>query len=111
MTIRKPKSIKNMQKVFDKLLKYVENNEIDRECVAKGFDQILEVFYAESPGPTQPTVEGLVEIWELFMDEAAHSVYSRKTLSEQFNRMLDELFSNDFFGTEGQCDPRGDHRD
>jgi hypothetical protein len=24
---------------------------------------------------------------------------------------LDELLSEDFFGTEGQCDPRGDHRD
>jgi len=24
---------------------------------------------------------------------------------------LDEFLENDFFGTEGQCDPRGDHRD
>ena len=28
----------------------------------------------------------------------------------KFNDLLDELLSQDFFGTEGQCDPRGDHR-
>lgn len=27
-----------------------------------------------------------------------------------FDDVLDELLNNDFFGTEGQCDPRGDHR-
>lgn len=29
---------------------------------------------------------------------------------DAFNRMLDELLGEDFFGTEGQNDPRGDHR-
>ena len=28
-----------------------------------------------------------------------------------FARALDELLAQDFFGTEGQSDPRGDHRD
>ncbi len=27
------------------------------------------------------------------------------------NRWLDRLRSEDTFGTEGQCDPRGDHRE
>lgn len=27
------------------------------------------------------------------------------------NRLLDDLLIEDFFGTEGQLDPRGDHRD
>lgn len=27
------------------------------------------------------------------------------------NESLDELLHNDFFGTEGQLDPRGDNRD
>lgn len=27
------------------------------------------------------------------------------------NNFLDELLHDDFFGTEGQCDPRGEHRD
>ncbi len=29
---------------------------------------------------------------------------------EWLNRGLDELKGDDFFGTEGQCDPRGDQR-
>jgi hypothetical protein len=28
-----------------------------------------------------------------------------------FDEFLDELCSGDFFGTEAQCDPRGDQRD
>lgn len=28
-----------------------------------------------------------------------------------FDELLDELSDIDFFGTEGQCDPRGDRRD
>ena len=30
---------------------------------------------------------------------------------EALNEMLDSLLNDDFFGTEGQLDPRGDHRD
>lgn len=33
-----------------------------------------------------------------------------KTLCNSVNAMLDELRDDDFFGTEGQNDPRGDHR-
>jgi hypothetical protein len=29
----------------------------------------------------------------------------------EFDRMLDRLLDEDYFGTEGQCDPRGDRRD
>jgi hypothetical protein len=32
-------------------------------------------------------------------------------LAAWFNRKMDELLVQDAFGTEGQCDPRGDHRD
>lgn len=32
-------------------------------------------------------------------------------IAEELNVMLDNLLNDDFFGTEGQCDPRGDHRD
>lgn len=31
--------------------------------------------------------------------------------AEWLNRYLDEMYCEDAFGTEGQCDPRGDHRD
>jgi hypothetical protein len=35
----------------------------------------------------------------------------KKELASWLNEKLDELLSEDAFGTEGQCDPRGDHRD
>jgi hypothetical protein len=38
-------------------------------------------------------------------DEADAAIYAEVT-----ERMLDDLLNADFFGTEGQCDPRGDHR-
>lgn len=31
--------------------------------------------------------------------------------AEEVDMMLEHLFNQDFFGTEGQLDPRGDHRD
>ena len=34
-----------------------------------------------------------------------------KEAAERLNDWLDELHSMDVFGTEGQLDPRGDHRD
>lgn len=33
-----------------------------------------------------------------------------KTVLDKFNKCLDDLCEEDFFGTEGQCDPRGDSR-
>lgn len=35
----------------------------------------------------------------------------REAFVQQFNEFLDELVQEDFFGTEGQHDPRGSHRD
>jgi hypothetical protein len=35
----------------------------------------------------------------------------RLMFCRSFDKFLDELVSNDFFGTEAQCDPRGDQRD
>jgi hypothetical protein len=36
---------------------------------------------------------------------------SRQAFCDDLNRFLDELADQDAFGTEGQCDPRGDQRD
>jgi hypothetical protein len=36
---------------------------------------------------------------------------SRQAFCDDLNRFLDELSSQDAFGTEGQLDPRGDQRD
>ena len=35
----------------------------------------------------------------------------RQLWIDDLNDMLDNMRDNDFFGTEGQCDPRGDNRD
>jgi len=35
----------------------------------------------------------------------------KEIMCEDLNDMLDNQLSNDFFGTEGQRDPRGDHRE
>lgn len=46
------------------------------------------------------------------LDQMANSNASdAKILAKHLNEMLDELRAMDFFGTEGQCDPRGDERD
>lgn len=39
------------------------------------------------------------------------SKVTRGMFVKDFDRLLNELHCNTFFGTEGQCDPRGDHRD
>jgi hypothetical protein len=37
--------------------------------------------------------------------------YDKQIMCDDLNEMLDNQQSNDFFGTEGQRDPRGDQRD
>ena len=34
-----------------------------------------------------------------------------EALAGEFNSWMNRLYGEDFFGTEGQNDPRGDHRD
>lgn len=35
---------------------------------------------------------------------------ARQAFCDDLNRFLDDLSNEDAFGTEGQCDPRGDQR-
>lgn len=42
-------------------------------------------------------------------NDAPHN-WDREIWVEKFEEMLEDLFQEDFFGTEGQLDPRGDHR-
>ena len=46
-----------------------------------------------------------------FADYADRFPEDARVIAEEVNKMLDELLEDDFFGTEGQIDPRGDHRD
>jgi hypothetical protein len=49
--------------------------------------------------------------WVKLMAMAEEHPNSCRTVAVAFNDMLDELADRDFFGTEGQLDPRGDNRE
>lgn len=51
------------------------------------------------------------ELSEFFAALLALSKVTRSMFVKDFDRLLDELGRQDFWGTEGQCDPRGDRRD
>ena len=40
-----------------------------------------------------------------------HKPEQKKAWVDWLNESLNNLLADDFFGTEGQCDPRGDQRD
>lgn len=43
--------------------------------------------------------------------EKDENLITKKQIVPIFNNICDSLLGEDAFGTEGQCDPRGDHRD
>ena len=54
-------------------------------------------------------VDKLADYLKKSFNEADDSF--KKESVQWLNNLLDELLAEDFFGTEGQCDPRGDQRD
>lgn len=56
----------------------------------------------------QHRVIAVLEKFILFVEEA--STDDVDYIAEHLNSMFDEMASDDFFGTEGQLDPRGDCR-
>ncbi len=57
------------------------------------------------------TIKAMNEVWKSLMNFVGKDKNKERIVAEEFKVMLDTLFADDFFGTEGQCDPRGDHRD
>lgn len=57
------------------------------------------------------TINTMNHVWDKLMKHIDGKDAKIKIVSKEFNKMLDDLLEEDFFGTEGQCDPRGDHRD
>lgn len=55
--------------------------------------------------------QNLRKVLEKLADMALDEGETCTIVCDALNEMLDELLENDFFGTEGQLDPRGDHRD
>lgn len=100
-----------MKKVWKGLLEFSKDRQFDIDAVAEGFDQMQADFYVEPPEKVEHTVEALEEAFDEFLKEAENEEGARKDISKLLNDMLDDLCDEDFFGTEAQCDPRGDHRD
>lgn len=60
------------------------------------------------------TAATLVDDLQAFSDEIVRGDWPKDARAEtaaEFNNWMDILLAQDAFGTEGQCDPRGDHRE
>ncbi len=64
----------------------------NKKITAKNFDKVME------------------NLKEFFHDDIKGHKPSEKAFLGEFNDFLDNLRDDDCFGTEGQCDPRGDNR-
>lgn len=56
------------------------------------------------------TPKNLDAVLEKISKQAKEDKRDAKVWCDELNEVCDRLLSEDFFGTEGQCDPRGDHR-
>jgi hypothetical protein len=60
------------------------------------------------------TLKDVLELnltWNKLMIFLAKDARLSAAFIAAFNELLDEMLEEDAFGTEGQCDPRGDHRE
>ena len=57
------------------------------------------------------TQKNAQEVFNKLVDFLKANDRCAKEFYKDFNEFLDKRLQMDFFGTEGQCDPRGDHRD
>jgi hypothetical protein len=60
---------------------------------------------------TAKTVARDLRAFADFLEGDNASKEERVEVAAWLNEKLDEWLTQDAFGTEGQCDPRGDHRD
>jgi hypothetical protein len=56
------------------------------------------------------TQQRVVKVLERMLEMARSNEDDAEMFSDGLEDLLTELHSNDGFGTEGQCDPRGDFR-
>ena len=57
---------------------------------------------------TEKNLAKVMRRLEIFLDD---DIERKRDFIKRFNEFLDDLNNNDLFGTEGQCDPRGDCRE
>ena len=56
------------------------------------------------------TQDNIIKILPKLLEECKDDDFFAEVLAETLEVFLDSLASDDFFGTERQCDPRGDFR-
>ena len=57
------------------------------------------------------TQKNVIKVLERMIDHVKEYEDDAEVFAEHLQIMLDELHSMDFFGAEGEMDPRGDFRD
>ena len=54
--------------------------------------------------------ERVAKVLERIMQSTVNCEFTSRVFAEEIDTLLDKLQQSDFFGTEAQCDPRGDFR-
>lgn len=108
--IRKPRDLKRIRKIFDVLKDWVLSdedhyNEIMLEMYNDDFKEYLKQNKIKEPTDLNGILESFETIFATLTKETV------KEFSNVFNDWLDHMLWDDFFGTEGQLDPRGDRRE
>lgn len=107
----KPLSLGSLPRVMVAILAMCED---DREMIANamnepGIGKLLRDRFANARTMEFPTRNmDLAEVFDVVLQQPKEW---RVQFVEAFDKMLDQLQQEDGFGTEGQIDPRGSHRD
>lgn len=97
----RPLTVGRLPRVFVRMLAMEAS---DRAVLCDTFNKLLPSF-KNGPDVTCETMAG--DIASILDQPKAR----RALFAAALNDELDDLLGQDFFGTEGQCDPRGDHRE
>jgi len=87
---------------------------LDESDRAEVMTELTKAFADYPLMPTSYQDEGRfteANVREVFADLLWHDRKGRKMAVEKIDAVCEELLCTDFFGTEGQIDPRGDHRE
>jgi hypothetical protein len=71
--------------------------------------------YPPKDNPTKPPYtinqQRVMKVLDNIKQQIIDNPEDAEPYQEDLEHMLDNMCSQDFFGTEGQCDPRGDRRE
>lgn len=111
MSSFKPLTLGRLPRVFVKIL--AMSAEEDREVFTDALRHRFRAVVQKTNWPLRNLnrdveVHDLAEVFAAILDLPKAE---RESFAADFDRYLNNLLEQDFFGTEGQCDPRGGHRD